>query len=155
MRLSKSSSDMDSYSIGPPSLPVCSTRFAKPISFEITPGLNNSDATSLGLVDAAGGGVISTAATAQSALSRIDESCIALLSSRRGKIGALQNRLEYTISNLNNTAENFQAANSRIEDADFALESASYVRNQILTQAGVSVLAQANTLPQQALNLLG
>jgi flagellin len=78
-----------------------------------------------------------------------------VVSDRRGDVGALQNRLEYTIANLTSTVENFTAANSRIEDADFALETATYVRNQILMQAGTSVLAQANILPQQALTLLG
>ena len=121
----------------------------------MTIGLSNSDASTLGLDAAATGGVISTAAAAQSALDRIDDSAIAILSSRRGSIGALQNRLEYSIANLNSTAENLSAANSRVEDADFALESAVYVRNQILMQAGTSILSQANLLPQQALSLIG
>ena len=68
----------------------------------------------------AGAADISTADAAQSALSVIDASAIAVLSNRRGDIGAVQNRLEYTISNLAAAAENFSAANSRIEDADFA-----------------------------------
>ncbi len=118
-------------------------------------GLRDADATNLGLGTAAKGGVISTAAAAQSALSVIDNSAIKVLSARRGDIGAMQNRLEYTISNLNSSAENLSAANSRIEDADFALETAKYMRNQILTQAGTSVLSQANMMPQQALSLLG
>jgi len=121
----------------------------------MTIGLANSDATVLGLDSAVAGGVISTAATAQSALDRIDDSAIAILSSRRGSIGALQNRLEYSIANLSSTSENLSAANSRVEDADFALESAVYVRNQILMQAGTSILSQANLLPQQALSLIG
>ncbi len=117
--------------------------------------IGNSDHSALGLGANAAGGVISTAIAAQSALTIIDESCIKVISSRRGDIGAVQNRLEYTVGNLNSAAENFSAANSRIEDADFALETAKYMRNQILTQAGTSVLAQANMLPQQALSLLG
>ena len=125
------------------------------VNDRLTIAFQNSDASTLGLDAPASGGVISTPEAAQSALSRIDDSCIAILSSRRGSIGALQNRLEYTISNLTSASENFQAANSRIEDADFALESAKYIRNQILTQAGTTVLAQANTLPQNALTLLG
>ena len=67
----------------------------------------------------------------------------------------MQNRLEYTISNLQAASENYSAANSRIEDADFAYETSIYVKNQILVQAGTAVLAQANVLPQQALSLLG
>ena len=98
---------------------------------------------------------ISTAAVAQSALAVIDSSAIATLSERRADIGALTNRLEYTIASLMSTSENLSAANSRIEDADFAAETAIYVKNQILVQAGTSVLAQANMIPQQALSLLG
>ncbi len=118
-------------------------------------GFRDTDATNLGLETTGKGDVISTAAAAQSALSMIDNSAIKILSARRGSIGAMQNRLEYTISNLTSSAENFSAANSRIEDADFALETAKYTRNQILTQAATSVLSQANMMPQQALSLLG
>lgn len=114
----------------------------------------DTDAAALGL-NTAGADSISTAAAAQSALEVIDASAINVLSDRRADVGALQNRLEYTIANLETASENFSAANSRIEDADFALETATYVKNQILMQAGTSVLAQANMLPQQALSLLG
>ncbi len=115
--------------------------------------VGDTDAAALGL-NTAGADSISTAAVAQSVLSVIDASAIAVLSDRRGDIGAVQNRLEYTISNLAAAAENFSAANSRIEDADFAAETAIYVKNQILIQAGTAVLAQANILPQAALTLL-
>jgi flagellin len=114
----------------------------------------DTDAASLGL-NTGGAENINAAAAAQSALDLIDQSAIAVISDRRADVGAIQNRLEYTIANLTASAENFTAANSRIEDADFALETANYVRNQILMQAGTSVLAQANILPQQALTLLG
>lgn len=113
----------------------------------------DTDAAALGL-NTTGADSISTAALAQSVLSVIDASAIAVLSDRRGSIGAVQNRLEYTIANLLAAAENFTAANSRIEDADFAWETAVYVKNQILVQAGTAVLAQANVLPQAALTLL-
>jgi flagellin len=115
--------------------------------------MDDTDAEALGL-NTTGAADISTADSAQSALSVIDASAIAVLSDRRGDIGAVQNRLEYTISNLAAAAENFSAANSRIEDADFAAETAIYVKNQILVQAGTAVLAQANILPQAALTLL-
>jgi flagellin len=115
--------------------------------------ISDTDSAALGL-NTSGANSISTAALAQSALSVIDASAIAVLSDRRGDIGALQNRLEYTISNLQAASENFSAANSRIEDADFAAETAIYVKNQILVQAGTAVLAQANILPQAALTLL-
>lgn len=113
----------------------------------------DTDAQALGL-NTVGADSISTAALAQSVLSVIDASAIAVLSNRRGDIGAVQNRLEYSISNLAAASENFSAANSRIEDADFAAETAIYVKNQILVQAGTAVLAQANILPQAALTLL-
>jgi len=115
--------------------------------------MGDTDSEALGL-NTAGAADIATADAAQSALSVIDASAIAVLSDRRGDIGAVQNRLEYTISNLASAAENFSAANSRIEDADFAAETAIYVKNQILVQAGTAVLAQANLLPQAALTLL-
>jgi len=120
----------------------------------LTLTIADTDAASLGL-NTTNADSISTAAVAQSALAVLDASAIAIISSRRGSLGALQNRLEYTISNLQTAAENYTAANSRIEDADFAAETAAYVRNQILMQAGTAVLAQANVLPQQALTLLG
>ncbi len=77
------------------------------------------------------------------------------VSADRSALGALQNRLESTINNLQTIAENVSAANSRILDADFAEETAALTRNQIIQQAGISILAQANQAPQQALSLLG
>jgi len=76
------------------------------------------------------------------------------ISSQRAKLGALQNRLESTINNLNTNSENLSAARSRILDADFAAETARLSRNQIIQQAGTSILAQANQQPQLALSLL-
>jgi flagellin len=77
------------------------------------------------------------------------------VSASRAKLGALQNRLESTINNLSTTSENLSASRSRILDADFASETAQLSRNQIIQQAGVSILAQANQQPQVALALLG
>lgn len=77
------------------------------------------------------------------------------ISSQRSELGAIQNRLESTISNLTTNSENLSASRSRILDADFALETANLSRNQIIQQAGVSILAQANQQPQIALSLLG
>ena len=96
---------------------------------------------------------ISTAAGAQSALAVVD-AAIGTISSQRGDLGAVQNRLESTITNLSNVSQNVTAARSRITDADFAAETASLSKNQILQQAGISVLSQANSLPQQVLSLL-
>ena len=73
----------------------------------------------------------------------------------RGGLGAVQNRLQSTINNLQVAVENTSAANSRIVDVDVAAETANMTRAQILTQAGVSILSQANQSPQLALKLLG
>ncbi len=96
---------------------------------------------------------ISTQSGANSAIASID---IALseLDSFRGELGAAQNRFESTIANLQNVSENISAARSRIVDADFAAETASLTKSQILQQAGVAMLAQANQLPQTVLSLL-
>ena len=97
---------------------------------------------------------ISTREGAVMALDTID---LALedVSASRAELGALQNRLESTINNLSTTSENLSASRSRILDADFASETAQLSRNQIIQQAGVSILAQANQQPQIALGLLG
>jgi len=79
---------------------------------------------------------------------------ITTLSSRRGTLGALQNRLENTVKNLSNVAENIAASESRIRDADIAAETVEFVRLQILQQSGTAVLAQANQNPQTVLQLL-
>ncbi len=96
---------------------------------------------------------ISSQSGAQSAIQIVD-SALATVSSIRADLGAVQNRFQSTIANLSATSENIAAARSRIQDADFAAETASLTRNQILQQAGISVLAQANALPQQVLGLL-
>jgi flagellin len=77
------------------------------------------------------------------------------VSQDRAGLGAIQNRMENTISNLSVISENLSASRSRIQDSDFAEETAQLTRNQILQQAGTSVLAAANQAPQQALTLLG
>ena len=97
---------------------------------------------------------VSTQANAQKALEGINE---AILSKDkiRANLGALQNRLENTISNLQIQSENLQAAESRISDVDVSQEMTNFVRNQILTQAALAMLSQANSLPQMALQLIG
>jgi flagellin len=104
-------------------------------------------------VDAASAAV-STQAAAQASLDKID-AAISSVSTARGGLGAIQNRLQSTINNLQVAVENTSAANSRIVDVDVAAETANMTRSQILTQAGVSVLSQANQVPQLALKLLG
>jgi len=97
---------------------------------------------------------IGSQAGSQSALSIID-SAIAEIDSQRADLGAVQNRFDHTISNLANISENVSASRSRIQDTDFATETAEMTKNQILQQAGTSILSQANQLPQTALSLLG
>ncbi len=97
--------------------------------------------------------VVSTQAAASAALAAID-TAINTVSSTRATFGAVQNRFEAVISNLQNYAENLTASRSRILDADFAQETANLTKAQILQQAGVAVLSQANALPQTALALL-
>ena len=96
---------------------------------------------------------VSTASSALAALSNID-SAISSVASARATIGSLQNRIDAAVQNLAVANENITAAESRIRDADIAFETAVFTRNQILVQAGTSILAQANLLPQQALALL-
>ncbi len=113
--------------------------------------LGDIDASSIGL-----GGTqssIETAANAQSMLTLVD-SALAVVSTRRGTLGGVQNRLGSTIANLGIAAENLASAQSRIVDADFAVETANLTKSQIILQAGIAVLSQANVLPQYALQLL-
>ena len=96
---------------------------------------------------------VRTFALAQDAIDTIDNALRQINDVRAG-LGALTNRLENTVSNLQTVSENLSASDSRIRDADFAAETANLTRNQILQQTGVAVLAQANLTPQAALNLL-
>ncbi len=105
--------------------------------------------TSLHLASAS----LSTATNAQAAIGVFDKA-IQQLSSSRAKVGAVQNRMQITISNLSVAQENLSAANSRITDVDVAAETANLTKNQILSQAGMAVLGQANQIPQSALSLL-
>ena len=82
------------------------------------------------------------------------EVAIGIVSMERSKLGSYQNRLEHTIRNLDNTAENLQSAESRIADADMAIEMSIFTKLNILQQAGTSMLSQANNLPQLVLQLL-
>ena len=90
---------------------------------------------------------------AQNALETIDDA-IVKKDQVRAHLGALQNRLENTVTNLSIQAENLQASESRISDTDVATEMTAFVRNQILTQSAVSMLSQANSLPQMLTTLL-
>lgn len=96
---------------------------------------------------------VKRAATAQTAISNIQKA-ITKLSTQRSTLGAVQNRLEHTVANLDNISENTQASESRIRDTDMAEEMVSYSKNNILQQAGQSMLAQANQANQGVLSLL-
>jgi flagellin len=109
---------------------------------------NTSSLSSIDNVD------ITTVTGAANAIKAVD-GALTQVDNMRGELGAVQNRFESTIANLSNVAENLSAARSRILDADIAQETSAMTKNNILQQAGVSILAQANQAPQLALSLLG
>ncbi|WP_339349583.1 flagellin [uncultured Alteromonas sp.] len=121
----------------------------------------NLSSTSLGSIDgfsATGLGIttndVSTASGASALMGDID-AAISGIGAVRADLGALQNRFQSTIRNLSNISENLSSARSQIRDTDFASETADLTRNQIIQQASISVLSQANQRPQTALSLLG
>ncbi|EPR43884.1 flagellin domain protein [Desulfovibrio sp. X2] len=118
-------------------------------------GTSTASALGIGLMAAAGraGRSISTQEMAQNALDAIQQAIISK-DKIRANLGAMQNRLENTITNLQIQAENLQSSESRISDVDVATEMTEFVRQQILSQSSVAMLAQANSLPKMALNLI-
>ncbi|BAL92839.1 putative flagellin domain protein [Actinoplanes missouriensis 431] len=114
-------------------------------------GLRGLDLTTAGT--AASAGVDAVPSGAEAAITALDKA-ITTVSDQRAKLGASQNRFEHTINNLNTAVENLSASESRIRDTDMAQEMVSFTRNQILTQAGTSMLAQANQSSQGVLSLL-
>ncbi|MBK6690321.1 MAG: flagellin [Deltaproteobacteria bacterium] len=131
--------------------------FSSPTNFTVTSAAagalfaaTTANASALNAVSAVN---IGTQAGANNSIAVID-AAIQFIDDQRGDLGAVQNRLEATIANLDNVAENVTAARARVVDADFAAETAKLTRNQILQQAGVAMLAQANQAPQVALSLL-
>lgn len=117
------------------------------ISFDSSKADANSAALGVNLTS------VADKASAQNALSAVD-SALMSVSAMRADFGALQNRLQTTVSNINNSVENMSAANSRVRDVDVAEETAEMTRQNILLQAGTSVLAQANQSANTALSLL-
>ena len=103
---------------------------------------------------ATAGGASATQANASALITSLD-TALDFISTERAKLGAAQNRLEYSISSVTSQAGNLEASNSRIRDVDVAAESGAMARSNVLMQAGVSVLSQANQIPQLALKLLG
>ena len=116
---------------------------------KITISIDNMDSTSLGLNQLD----VTNFKGAGAAMKSV-QSAITLVSTQRSTLGALQNRLEHTVANLDNISENTQAAESRIRDTDMAKEMVEYSKNNILAQAGQSMLAQANQATQGVLALL-
>lgn len=115
--------------------------------FTTGPQSINGTGTAVSAID------ISTVGGANTALTAID-AALSQISSNRATLGAMQNRFESVVTNLQTTSENLSASRSRIMDADFAAETAALTRGQILQQAGVAMLAQANALPNNVLSLL-
>jgi flagellin len=116
----------------------------------ITLNISNMNASSLGV----SGVTVSSFSAAGTTMSKV-QAAIDKVSTQRATLGAVQNRLEHTIANLDTTSENTSAAESRIRDTDMAKEMVSYSKNNILAQAGQSMLAQANQSNQGVLSLLG
>ncbi len=120
--------------------------------------IGNSTASALGVGNQAASSsaayTVSTQQAAQHALVGLTEAIVSK-DKIRAHLGAMQNRLENTITNLTTQAENLQAAESRISDVDVATEMTQFVRNQILTQSAVAMLSQANSMPQMAMQLIG
>jgi flagellin len=116
---------------------------------ELTVTFANMSADSIGVIDVS----LADRSKASEAIETID-AAIKSVSDERANMGAVQNRLEHTINNLNVTSENLTAAESRIRDVDMAKEMMTYTKNNILTQAAQAMLAQANMQPQGVLQLL-
>ena len=123
--------------------------FRDTVNDRLTIALNNLSSGSLGI----SAGDLASQGSAQAAITLIDTALVAV-NDARASFGAQTTRLNTTVANLSVTYTNFQAAESRIRDADFALETAQFTKNQILIQSGISVLAQSNSLPQTVLSLL-
>ena len=124
-----------------------------PVSYAVTGTSTQVFGTAAATLKTVGDVDISTADGAQRAIAVIDNA-LANIDSQRADLGAVQNRFDNTISNLQNISENADAARSRIKDTDFAAETATLSKNQVLQQAGTAILAQANQLPQSVLSLL-
>jgi len=117
-------------------------------------GVGNQARDTDGKMDGMKASTVSTQERAQMALVGLQDAIVSK-DKIRAHLGALQNRLENTVSNLTTQAENLQASESRISDVDVATEMTQFVRNQILTQSAVAMLSQANSMPQMAMQLIG
>ena len=130
---------------------------ASAVTLQVGANASQSIAFTIGTVSASDLGIsgiaVSSAAAASAAIASLD-AAISTVTTARANLGAIQNRLENTINRLGVTAENVQAAESRIRDADMAQEMIQFTKNQILQQSGTAMLAQANQAPQSILSLL-
>jgi flagellin len=113
----------------------------------VTVTISDLDATALSV------GALTLSSNASDAIDRIDDG-ISIVSTARGDLGAMQNRFESMVNNLQVGVENLTASESRIRDADMALEMVSFTKSQILLQAGTAMMAQANNVPQSVLRLM-
>ena len=118
---------------------------------EIAVSISDMSASALGLTSSA---TIDTASNAKAFIDTV-KGALEEVSTQRSNLGAIQNRLEHTVNNLNNVVENTQAAESQIRDTDMASEMVKYSNNNILAQAGTAMLAQSNQANQNVLSLLG
>jgi flagellin len=131
-----------------------------PIVFHVGANANQTLSVTIGNMDSSmtglntGASTVGTQLDAEAAITTFN-AAIETVSTQRANLGAVQNRLEYTIANLNTAAENLQASESRIRDVDMAKEMMEFTRTNILQQAGTAMLAQANAKPQSVLQLLG
>jgi flagellin len=131
-----------------------------PIVFHVGANANQTLSVTIGNMDSSmtglntGASTVGTQVDAEAAITTFN-AAIETVSTQRANLGAVQNRLEYTIANLNTAAENLQASESRIRDVDMAKEMMEFTRTNILQQAGTAMLAQANAKPQSVLQLLG
>ena len=130
---------------------------ASAVTLQVGANASQNIAFTIGTVSASDLGIsgiaVSSAASASAAIASLD-AAINTVTTARANLGAIQNRLESTINRLGVTAENVQAAESRIRDADMAREMIQFTKNQILQQSGTAMLAQANQAPQSILSLL-
>ena len=131
------------------------------VEFQVGVGTSANDRLTISIATTSAAALGISATAALSTVTKVDtaisilDTAINLVSTRRSSLGAMQNRLSVTISNLDTYSTNLSAANSRIVDVDVARETSELTKRQVLTQAGASMLAQANQSPQIALSLIG
>ncbi|MBJ7264644.1 MAG: flagellin FliC, partial [Burkholderiaceae bacterium] len=124
------------------------------VQVSIQVGANDNEAIGFNISGASAGALLISAFSVTNGNLTTLDAAIAKVDKTRSSLGTIQNRLQSAVANLNNTINNLSAARSRIEDSDYAIEVSNMTRGQILQQAGTSVLAQSNQIPQSVLSLL-